>query len=140
MSQPMQLSMQYCCNKMAGQSKNVSQVINLEWDGKNVSKVFATSANHNISISFTYDNKINPFDGFFHVLYIINPYSVEHPNLSSRNNVLTMTTTQQEIGSMTSESEVHKFEYTYNGDYPTSVTYPVTFPDSYTIVERYQYE
>ncbi len=141
MSQPIRLSLQHCSNMLARNTKdNEPIVIHLEWDGKNVSKAWATKDDETISFSFTYDKKINPFDGFFHYSFIINPYSIERPHLRSRDNVLTMTITYEENVSLAAESETYKFEYTYDRDYPTSVTYSEDLSKSSFVVERYQYE
>ena len=141
MSQPIWLSLQHCSNMLARNTKDNDQiVIHLEWDGKNVSKAWTTGDDETLSFSFTYDKKINPFDGFFHCSFIINPYSIERPHLRNRNNVLTMTATYAENSSLAAESETYRFEYTYDGDYPTSVTYPKSLTKSSSVVERYQYE
>lgn len=69
-----------------------------------------------LTVEYTYDDKNNP--SLNNLFKILNPdHFIEYGN--SKNNVLTIVTTNEENGN----TEVSKrfYEYNYNGDYPTTV-------------------
>lgn len=101
--------------------------IDLEWDGKNVSKVTYQLKDHSISYEYSYDNNENPFYGLFESdemrKDLIRSASFGEWILS-KNNVISTTHTSSD----TNTSSVLTFDFTYEGRYPTMRSYY----DSYT--------
>lgn len=85
----------------------VRQTVTFEWDGKNISKIISTRGNTRTETSFTYDNKINPFYGFLD-LYQSNTFLIKN-----KNNIKTATSTNTLIS----------YDYTYDGQYPETISY-----------------
>ena len=93
--------------------------ISLEWDGDNVSRMIYTYPLYNERYEYllTYDNKLNPFAGFF-ALDFEGAYDYDYVYKNANN-----------IVSMTSVGDTWKREYTY--------TYKGRYPESYTYTEVY---
>ena len=143
MTLPMELSLEHFLERAERHQKRGDHdtvVIHVEWKGDNVSKFWSVFEDERETVTFTYDNKTNPFCGFFHYCYIVDEFAPETFRLGCKNNVLSITGTTEEDGSLVTESEVVNFEYTYKRDYPTSVSYPNNSPHSGIAIRRYEYE
>ena len=96
--------------------------IDLEWNGKNVSKLTYQLGDHSISYEYSYDNNENPFYGLFESDEmregLIRSASFGEWILS-KNNVISTTHTS----SATNTSSVLTFDFTYEGRYPTMRSY-----------------
>ncbi len=93
--------------------------ISFEWDGDNIEKCIWTYPSYNERYEYllSYDDKINPFAGFFG-LYFDNSYD-DYYIYKNKNNIIKMT----QIGS-TWQSE---YTYTYTGKYPETYKYTNTY-------------
>lgn len=87
--------------------KNQNFVFNVTWDGDNVSKLSGSIAGiGTYSINYTYDNKENPFKGFYNYSCTDN----EGFTMLSRNNIV------KYIASVADMNDTTTFTYTYNDD------------------------
>ena len=85
-------------------------------NGNVIKKERTDNPSSKLTVEYTYDDKNNPLSN--NLFKILNPdHFIEYGN--SKNNVLTIVTTNEENGN----TEVSKrfYEYNYNGDYPTTV-------------------
>ena len=113
--------------KMHSQHKGEEKLImELTWDGKNVSRIVAyiEGAPEDITeASFTYDNKINPLKGW-HTLwmdYVIGVWDDEPYTYSSYGNVLSADYVYKDEGEVYDQF-VTNYTYEYDGKYPVKVT------------------
>lgn len=109
--------------RKAGTKGTMTTVVDLTWDGDNVSKVTESVNGIGVvsTIEYSYDNKKNPLQGFLGIIFDateVNDGSV----FCNKNNVVRMF----ERSSMFNKNEIGTYEvnytYTYDGDWPTSRT------------------
>lgn len=97
--------------------------IDIEWDGKNVSKVNMVYGDESATLTYTYDEMNNPYQGFL--------YAIADPaEYGSKNNVISETVTAVYDGEPTSYTTSYTYEY--DGKWPTTKT--STSSDSYDIL------
>ncbi len=91
--------------------------IDLEWDGKNVSKVTMVYGDETATLTYTYDEMNNPYQGFI--------YAISDPaEFGSKNNVVSETVTAVYDGEPTSYTS--NYTYEYDGKWPTTKTNTTT--------------
>ena len=106
-------------------------VINLEWDGNNISRASVAEDMDDESwvVEYTYDTKTNPYYGML-FWYGHDGY---RDMFTSQNNVLTEKCTYLESEGVAWSDE---YSYTYNGDWPISVRSLVSASSYYNDPER----
>ena len=90
-----------------------TSTVSLEWSGKNISKITYEENGEMYTCEMTYDDKINPYNGFLG-LYFDDNYKME--NYKNKNNIKSITS------KMRGETQVVNFEYEYDGQWPTKIT------------------
>lgn len=128
-------------NTIATKGSNTN-TMKFEWDGKNISKVTMTSDNDIYTITYTYDEKKNPYKGFLYELEDNGPAA-----WGSNNNVTSETYNYTEDGH--TDSYTYNYTYEYDGKWPTQKTYTQTYSETilgtvvsstYTNVTYFEYE
>lgn len=95
-----------------------SIVFNLKWDGDNIASIdAAVPFLGSLTLSFSYDNKVNPFYNFIDIDGF-NPVADTY-GMFNKNNVTSITQSVPAWGI----NETMTNTYVYDGDYPTSVTF-----------------
>lgn len=98
--------------------------VELTWEKDNVSKIEVFEGGFRATYSFKFDDKLNPYTGFFS-LY---PEESIIEDLSlNKNNPTQLTYTESEDGD--TYSETVRYSYTYDGKFPT--VQRMTFTESY---------
>lgn len=106
--------LQACASK-----DNQSITIDYTWDGDNVSKLQSQQQGFSVSVSFEYDDKNNPYQGFVLSGAGMSETGVEFCN---RNNIVKETYTY-----MDGQEDTESYSYEYDGKWPTSCTYHYTY-------------
>lgn len=114
--------------------------MNLTWDGDNVSKITAvTPYGGNATMSFTYDDKNNPFKGFGLMFgdYGESGTGVEFCN---KNNI-----TKIVLSDLDGDTDEVNYTYTYDGKWPVSRSQEESYSStigqsSWKITEYFEYE
>ncbi|MDD3280501.1 MAG: hypothetical protein PHC83_02905 [Bacteroidales bacterium] len=110
-------------------SKAVIQTYDLTYDGNNIISIIYNTGESFYNLSYTYDDKKNPF---YDALFV----SGDNPVLAlSENNI------QSEAVSSSGYSSIQNYTYVYEGNWPTQQTY--IYEDeyyTYTITTFYEYE
>lgn len=118
------------CARAAKADRTVTY--SLTWDGDNVSKFSGTMDGESMTVSFSYDDKNNPTQGFLFALVEGEYYGTE---CFSENNVTKIVYTYSD-GSE-SESNEESFTYTYDGNWPLTRTSTYSYGSE---AEGYRYE
>lgn len=115
-------------------SGNMISTYKIEWAGKNISKITEDMSSDYFSFTviseYTYDNKRNPFKNLF---------STTFNELYNANNVVKDSSIQTYSLSDDVFHSYTEYQYTYEGDYPTSKTY-LNNGNTYTIARTEYYE
>lgn len=113
--------------------------MNLTWDGDNVSKITAVTPYGNATMSFTYDDKNNPFKGFGLMFggYGESEIGVEFCN---KNNI-----TKIVLSDLDGDTEEESYTYTYDGKWPVSRSQESSYSStneqySWKVTEYFEYE
>lgn len=130
-------------DKISSSRSNYEWRLNIEWNGDNISKVetpLIGSGNTIESIliqEYYYDDKLNPF---YHVFnkYVEASYTSNYIP-ASKNNVVEIISTYTNLEEF---NDITKFEYEYDGDFPTKRTFTDTlFPNqTYIDIRHYEYK
>lgn len=103
--------------------------IKFEWDGNNISKMveeYGPASSY--AVTYSYDNKINPFKGLFNI------FELGVSEMFSKNNVTLETEVDGEY------IDINTYEYTYNGKYPETKSYTHSYEyDDYRSITSYKY-
>ncbi len=133
------------CDKArkAGAKGRINLDMNLTWDGNNISRIITS---HNGMVfqtdEYTFDNKKNPFNGF---LFTFCGDLVEFEDspmmFGNENNILS--TKSIEAGN--DEAYTVNYTYTYDGNWPVSVSYSSGSEDEYNrwtnvVTSYYEYK
>ena len=110
----------------AKSAKGNTNSINLTWDGDNVSKITATTSYGNATMTFSYDDKNNPYKGF---LMALGSYGETEIEFFSKNNITKSVSHFVENGENYDDEET--YTYTYDGKWPLSRTEEYSYEDEY---------
>lgn len=94
--------------------------LNFTWDGGNVTKITATSGAYSTTMTCTYDDKNNPYQGFALALSGLYGESESGVEFCNENNILSVTATY--TGEGYTESETETYSYEYDGNWPVKQT------------------
>ena len=109
-----------------GRKDGNRQVAELEWNGNNVSKITTKDDEGVVTVTYTYDNKRNPYQHF--VATICGVGDGEGMAFANENNITKAVYTLEE--GVADETEfVENYSYIYSGDWPESCTSCVVYDD-----------
>ena len=108
-------SIQRCIAEVRKSGAKETVTANLTWDGDNISSISVAQDGATATLSFTYDNKKNPYQ---HLLY--NVYGSEDMNCFNENNITKCIISYSENGYTSSSEE--NYTYQYDGKWPTERT------------------
>lgn len=103
--------------KKSGAKASNGIVVELTWDGDNVSKMVVKEGAYNTTVTFTYDDKNNPYQGF---LYILDCMLEDGPVFTNSNNIVKAVYNLSDYDGKGLSEE--NYTYTYDGKWPTSRT------------------
>lgn len=111
----------------------------LTWDGDNVSKITAATPYGNAAMSFTYDDKNNPFKGFV-LMFGFYGESETGVEFCNKNNI-----TKSVLSDIEGDTEEENYSYTYDGKWPVTRTIKYSwneedFKESQTQTTYFEYE
>ncbi|MBO4739220.1 MAG: hypothetical protein J5606_06625 [Bacteroidales bacterium] len=96
--------------------KVAGYTVSFEWSGKNISKMIYDEDGETTTYELTYDDKINPFNGFLE-LYIEASFGDESDYIyKNKNNIKTIT------GMERNKPYIINFDYEYDGNWPVQIT------------------
>lgn len=109
-----------------GRKDENKQVAELQWNGNNVSKITTKTDEGVVTMTYSYDNKKNPYQHF--VATICGIGDGEGISFANENNVTKSVYALEE--DVADETEfVETYSYTYTGDWPVSCTSCVVYDD-----------
>lgn len=93
-----------------------TSAVDLTWDGDNIGKMTVTSGGQTATVTYTYDDKKNPYQGF---VFALNGSGMSEEGLefANENNVV-----KAVYKDFDGEEFTDNYTYTYDGKWPTSCT------------------
>ena len=117
----------FVCQLHAKAAKSAQSIkMDLTWDGDNVSKIAGVTPGGNATMSFTYDDKNNPFRNFG-LMFGYYGESETGVEFCNKNNITKMVISDLEGG-----SDEENYTYTYDGQWPVSCTNMYSYEDEYS--------
>ena len=136
------LALDMAKNKAEAAKRVVSEVINLTWQGENVSSMYTEDEYSSLKVDYTYDEKNNPLHHFLYTLSGM--YASEGVEFVNKNNItkaLSTFTLQELDYEEVQQSEVN-YLYSYTNDWPVEKQVVKVYGDEeegYRTTERFVY-